>query len=89
MYKILPYTLKKAAQMGVTVKPSTRKNKKIDVYDKRGNYIVSIGDARYYDFPYFAKIYGPKIAAQKRANYHARHAKDTGTAGKYAKALLW
>lgn len=32
-YKITSYTLKKAKKLGVTVKPSTSKLKKIDVFN--------------------------------------------------------
>lgn len=89
MYKILPYTLKKAKALKVIVKPSTRKNKKIDVFNNRGEYIVSIGDNRYLDYPYYFKLYGKKIAEQKRTNYNLRHLNNNGTAGYYAKKLLW
>ena len=40
---------RKAASIGVTIKPSTRKNKKLDVY-KDGEKVASIGDLRYSDF---------------------------------------
>ena len=32
MYKILDYSFNKAKELGVDIKPSTKKNKKIDVY---------------------------------------------------------
>ena len=50
MYQIKPYTYEKAKEIGVEVRPSTLKNKKIDVY-KQGKKIASIGDIRYFDFP--------------------------------------
>ena len=89
MYKILPYTTKQARKLGVHIQPSTRKYKKIDVFDRHGYYIVSVGDNRYLDYPYYLKLYGKKIAEQKRANYHSRHLKNNGSAGYYAKNLLW
>ena len=89
MYKILPYTFKKAKALNVIVKPSNRKNKKIDVFDKWGNYIVSIGDNRYLDYAYYLKFLGKKIADQKKTNYNLRHNKNNGVAGYYAKKLLW
>lgn len=39
MYDILPYTHKKANELGVIVKPSKNPKYKIDVYDKNMNYI--------------------------------------------------
>ena len=40
---------RKAEAMGVTVKASTRKHKKLDVF-KNGEKVASIGDIRYSDF---------------------------------------
>ena len=41
-YKILPHTFKQSKLLGVEVKPSTKKGKKIDVY-KDGNIVASVG----------------------------------------------
>ena len=41
-YKITKYSKEQAKKLGVVIKPSTRKNKKIDVF-KDGNKISSIG----------------------------------------------
>jgi hypothetical protein len=49
MYQITDYTKQRAKKIGVDIKPSTRKHKKIDVYHQ-GEYIASIGDVRYSDF---------------------------------------
>lgn len=89
MYKILPYTRKQAKVLGVHIQPSSRKNKKIDVFDRHGYYITSVGDSRYLDYPYYMKYYGKKIAEAKRSNYHQRHINNNGDAGYYAKHLLW
>lgn len=89
MYQILPYTIKKAKALNVVVKPSNKKNKKIDVFDKKGNFIVSIGDNRYLDYPYYLKFAGKKIADQKKSNFYLRHINNNGLAGYYAKKLLW
>ncbi len=83
-------------RLKVEIKPSTRKNKKIDVY-KDGEYLVSIGDIRYYDYPYYLKAERagnvPKGTANRnRYLYHKRHMKDSqeeGTAGYYAAQILW
>ena len=40
---------KKAAKLGVTIRPSTAKHKKLDVY-RKGQKVASIGDIRYSDF---------------------------------------
>lgn len=43
MYTITDYSYKKAKQIGVIIKPSQKKNKKIDVYNLNGEYITSVG----------------------------------------------
>jgi len=89
MYKILPYTLKRAKLLGVKIKPSKRANKKLDVYDPDGNYIISVGALGYMDYAYYLKYYGKKIADIKRQAYNARHYYNNDLAGYYAKQLLW
>jgi hypothetical protein len=89
MYKILPYSFKQAKRLGVKIKPSTRKNKKIDVYTFSGDYIISIGDNRYLDYPTYLKMYGKKYADTRRSLYHIRHQKDKNDAGFLAKQILW
>jgi hypothetical protein len=96
MYKISEYSKNQAMRLGVDIKPSTRKNKKIDVY-KDGKYLVSIGDIRYYDYPYYLQEermgnYPKGTANRNRYLYHKRHAKDSElpeSAGFYAKEILW
>ena len=73
-----------AKKLGVEVKSSNVKNKKLDVY-KGNKKIASIGDIRYGDFLQT----GDK---QKQKNYKSRHQKDrtrVGTAGYYADKILW
>lgn len=90
MYKILPYTFEKAKQLGVNIKPSTRKNKKIDIYDGNFQYITSIGDVRYKDFPTYYKEKGREYAEKRRELYHIRHKNyEWGSRGFYANELLW
>lgn len=92
MYKILLYTKRKAKQLNVIVLPSEKANKKIDVYDMYGNFLASIGDIHYLDYPYYLKYCGKKIADERRESYKKRHAKDRlikGSAGYYADQLLW
>jgi len=90
MYKILPYTFEKAKQLGVYIKPSTRKNKKLDIYDGNYQYITSVGDIRFLDFPTHHKKNGKEYAEKRRKLYHIRHKDyELGTRGFYAKELLW
>lgn len=93
MYTILPYTKRQATQLGVTVKPSKKPDKKIDVYHNKTNeYICSIGAKGYGDYPTFWKQYGKAYADNKRKLYKARHEKDRhvkNSRGWYADKLLW
>ena len=87
MYEITDYTKKKAEQAGLTVKVSSRKNKKIDVF-LNGQYLDSIGDSRYMDYPHYIKSRGKEYADERRRLYHLRHTKDT-LGEQLAKYLLW
>jgi len=90
MYKIKDYTYNQALKYGVIVLPSKKKNKKVDVYDKDLNYLVSIGDIRYKDFPTYLESHSKEYALKRRDLYHSRHKNyKKGTAGWYAKNLLW
>jgi hypothetical protein len=87
MYDITPYTLKQALRIGVTVKPSHTKKKKIDVF-KDGKLIGSVGAIEYPDYPTYVKTHGKEYADKRRELYHKRHTKNT--MGEYlAKTLLW
>ena len=90
-YTITNYTFKQAKKIGVTVKPSTNKTKKIDVY-KKGKKIASIGAYGMNDFPTYIKKRGIKFAKTRRRLYKIRHNKDRkkkGSNGYYANFLLW
>ena len=67
-YTITKYTYKQAKKLGVTVKPSTNKTKKIDVY-KKGKKVASVGARGYNDFPTFMKLKGKKYAQTRRKLY--------------------
>jgi hypothetical protein len=86
MYDILPYSYNQAAKLGVEIKPSTNKGKKIDVF-KNGNKITSIGAIGYGDFPHYLKQ-NKTLANKKRDQYKAR-ASTKGVAGFYASNILW
>jgi hypothetical protein len=92
MYKILPYTLIQSKKLGVIVKPSNKKDKKIDVYNKDNKYMLSIGFLGYNDYPNFINKFGKEYADKKRILYKKRHEKDRnikGSKGFYADKLLW
>ena len=75
----------KAAKIGVSIRPSTLKNKKLDVYNKDGDKVASVGDLRYSD-------YNQHGDAKRRILYKARHEKHRhkiGTASYFADRLLW
>jgi len=89
-YQISSYTKSKAKQIGVTVRPSTRKGKKIDVF-KNGKKVASVGALGYNDFTTFSRKSKSK-ANERRRLYHIRHKKDekrVGSPGYYAAKLLW
>lgn len=91
MYNILPYSKEQAKKLGVDIKPSKNKNKKIDVY-KNDKFITSIGATGYKDFPTYMKEEGLEKAKERRKLYKLRHEKDRkikGTAGFYADKILW
>jgi hypothetical protein len=91
MYEIKEYSKIKAKQLGVQIKPSTRKDKKIDVF-KNNEKVASIGAKGYKDFPTYKKEKGLAFAEERRRLYKERHEKDRhkkGTAGFYADKILW
>lgn len=91
MYEITSYSQEQAKRLGVIIKPSTNKKKKIDVF-KDGEKIASIGAIGYGDFPTFTKTKGKEFAEKRRQAYKKRHEKDRhkkGTAGFFADQILW
>ena len=91
VYKITRYTYRIAKKMGVTVKPSKNKTKKIDVY-KKGKKVCSIGAYGMNDFPTYIELKGIEFAKTRRRLYRIRHTHDRrvkGSCGWYADKLLW
>lgn len=89
-YRILPYSYRQADRLGVEIKPSTVKGKKIDVM-KGGKKVASIGALGYSDYPHY-KQKDPRMAEERRKAYRARHREEldkVGTPGYYASRLLW
>ena len=76
----------RAKSLGVEVKPSTRKNKKLDVLDATGKKkLASIGDIRYSDY----LQHGDE---ERRRRYKVRHEQyrhKKGTPSFYADQILW
>jgi hypothetical protein len=92
LYHITNYTLKKAKKIGVKVKPSTNKTKKIDVFNKQGKKIASVGANGMNDFPTFMQKNGLRYAKTRRKLYRMRHEKDRHikwSNGWLADQLLW
>ena len=87
MYTIQPYTQERAKQIGVTVRPSLKKNKKIDVY-KDDVFLNSIGDRRYKDYPTFL-LESKQLAESRRRAYHTRHTRTNKLGELLALWLLW
>jgi hypothetical protein len=90
MYHITKYSYEKAKQLGVQIKPSTNKKKKIDVF-KNNVKVASIGAINYKDYPNYLKE-DKALAVQKRHLYKLRHEKDRhviGSNGYYADKILW
>lgn len=91
MYSIQPYTTQQARRIGVSVRPSTVKGKKLDVFEE-GKKVASVGALGYGDYPTFLASRGPAYAKKRREAYKERHERDRhvkGSAGYYADKLLW
>tara|TARA_R110002033_G_scaffold133369_2_gene173382 strand:- start:489 stop:764 length:276 start_codon:yes stop_codon:yes gene_type:complete len=91
MYSITAYTRRQAKRLGVEVKASTNKGKKIDVF-KNDKKVASIGAAGMNDYPTYLKSRGKEYADERRRLYKIRHnktRKKRGSASYYADQLLW
>lgn len=91
-YYITPYTKRQARKYGVVVKHSSVQGKKIDVFDKKGKKLASVGALGYGDYPTFMRKKGKEYADSRRRMYKMRHEKDRhqrGTPGFWADKLLW
>lgn len=91
-YIITDYSYRQAKRLGLTIKPSTNKNKKIDVFDKSGKRLVSIGALGMNDYPTYLKTRGKEFADNRRRLYKIRHDKTRHKAGSpsyYADQILW
>ena len=82
--KLLAKAQRKARKIGVKVKPSTRKFKKLDVF-KDNKKVGSIGDIRYEDF----NIHKDKKRRELYKKRHQRYRLKVGTNSYYADKILW
>ncbi len=90
-YRISSYTKTQAKKLGVDVKPSQKKNKKIDVY-KDEKLVASVGSRGMEDYASHMQKKGKVFADERRKAYKDRHAKNrnvVGSPGYYADKLLW
>jgi hypothetical protein len=96
-YVITKEIRERAKQAGVVVKPSAKKDKKLDAFDKKtGEFQASFGQAGANDFHLWKDAKGKAYADERRRLYHLRHknegAKVRGgklTASYLAKKILW
>lgn len=91
MYKIKLRQYKQAKKLGVTIKPSKSKGKKLDVF-KNGKQIATIGARGYKDYATYLIERGKTFADNRRKLYKKRHEKDRkvkGSNGYYADKILW
>ena len=90
-YIIKKYTRDQAKRLGVQIKPSTNKMKKIDVY-KDGKKIASIGANDMNDYPTYIQKKGLEFANERRRLYKIRFQKSrkkVGSNSYYSSELLW
>ena len=90
MYDITNYSYEQAKRLGVEIKHSKNKNKKLDVY-KNNVKVASIGSIKYKDYPTYLKE-DKALAEQRKRLYKLRHEKDRhviGSNGYYTNKILW
>ena len=90
-YQIKPAQRTRAKAIGVTIKPSKVKGKKLDVF-KKDKKVASIGALGMGDFETFKKEKGIEFANKRRKAYKSRHQKTrvkVGTPSYYADKILW
>ncbi len=90
-YILRDYTRRRAEDLGVDVRPSTKSNKKIDVL-RDGKVIASVGARGMGDYPTYMATHDKSFAEERRRLYKKRHEryrtiKDTPSW--WADQLLW
>lgn len=90
-YQIKPAQRARAKRIGVTIKPSKVKGKKLDVF-KGDKKVASIGALGMSDYETFKREKGLEFANKRRKAYKARHGKTrtkVGSPSYYADKILW
>lgn len=99
-YKIKKLQLEKAKKLNLVIKSSQKKNKKIDVFNQKGELLASIGGVKkdgtfYMDYANYIEKIGLEKANEKRKNYLKRHSKEpktkngVKTPSYYSDVILW
>jgi O-glycosyl hydrolase len=87
MYAIKPQQVAQAKKLGLTIKPSTKGNFKVDVF-RDGKYVTSIGHKDYKDYATYLEEYGKTYADERKRLYYLRH-RNEGVRGELSKLILW
>ena len=90
-YQIKPAQRARAKAIGVTIKPSNNKGKKLDVF-KNDKKVASIGALGMSDYETYRKTKGDKYANKRRKAYKSRHQKTrtkVGSPSYYSDKILW
>jgi len=90
MYEITQHSKLQAERLGLIIKPSKKKSKKLDVF-KNNKKIASIGAKNYGDYGTYMKTKGKTYADKKRKGYLARTkwCDKAGSNCRLARSLLW
>lgn len=90
MYKISSRQNSIAKELGVEIRPSENKKKKIDVY-KNGKFVTSVGASDYGDYFIFLNTHDKEFAQNRRRLYDLRTKSKSvlGSPNWYARHLLW
>lgn len=85
MYKITAHSRKQARLYGVEIRPSVVKGKKIDVFNKNGVKVASIGNINFKDYGTYLVEKGKAYADERRRLYRIRHRGENN----YSLKILW
>jgi len=89
-YKITDYSYARAKELDVILKPSMKGNYKIDVFQKSGDYITSIGHRQYKDYGQYLENNGKEYADYRRSLFYKRHKNyPKFSRGWYSSKILW
>ena len=91
MFKPDPAHFKNAKALGVEIKSSNTKGKKLDVF-KGDDKVATIGDLKYNDYRSYIKKDGLEYANERKRLYRVRHGSDmnkVGTPSYFANKILW